>query len=187
MSDSSWNTGRDAGAPGIIGRPGPVRRAAQGDLARVGGDGTAQDPDERALAGAVLAQDGVHFAGSAGEVHIVQGDHAAVALADAVRFQQVHPGCQGRSGSAARAGRLLGGHLEPGWRDRQHESGRQIREDVVADLEVLDLDARAEVTLDLLGGQPRIVASVSLVAGGLPSRTSTASLMASADRYGGWV
>jgi hypothetical protein len=69
---------------------GRIRSAAELQLSSVGSDGAREDLDEGGLSGAVLAEDGVHFAALGGEVHVVQGENAAVALADPDSFQQTH-------------------------------------------------------------------------------------------------
>ena len=101
MSDSSWKTVAMPARRALdAASRGSVRRPAQRDVALIRGDGAAEDPDERALAGAVLAEDGVHFAGVRGEVHLVEGDDAAEALADATprASQRVDPIRTARSG-----------------------------------------------------------------------------------------
>ena len=112
MSDSSWKTvaipaaaRRPASAAGMACRRSRTRPSS----ARTA---PAEDPDERALAGPVLTEDGMHFAGSGGEVHLVEGDDAAEALADGLRLEQrrvVHPvTCQ-----LSTSGRFLGRDVEP--------------------------------------------------------------------------
>ena len=56
--------------------------------ARVGLHGAGQDPDERALARAVFADQRVHFAGAQIEGNMLQRAHAAVAFFDSARLQQ---------------------------------------------------------------------------------------------------
>src|SRR5690606_34511599 len=63
--------------------------AADGDPAGVGRVGAGEHLDQRALAGAVLAQQHVHLATAQIEVHAVERDHAGEGLADALDAQQL--------------------------------------------------------------------------------------------------
>ena len=79
-------------------RPGRHRRgeahrlAVEPDLARIGLLDAGDDADQRALAGAVLAQDGVDRARGDGEAHALERADAAEALAHAVKGEA---GCHG--------------------------------------------------------------------------------------------
>ena len=59
-------------------------------------DGSAQDLDQRALAGPVFAHQGQHFAGVQIQVHAAQGPHAGIGLFDSPHPQQ-RWGISGRS------------------------------------------------------------------------------------------
>src|SRR5262249_47734435 len=100
----------DAHDPGAVGRE-RVREARLGpviaDRALVGLDDAGDDLDQRRLAGAVLAEDGVDRAWVAGEVDLLERAHAAVALADPGELQD-----------RGRAARILGS---------EHGSGRAGR------------------------------------------------------------
>ena len=139
MSDSSWSTVAMPAAAASTGVERQVRPAAAAVIAaRVRGARPRQDPDEGALAGPVLTEDGMHFAGSRGEVHLVEGDDAAKALADGLRLEQRRDRPSGPFSSDA--GSFLGGDVEPVRARRQDQAGRQVGEDVLADLELLEVE-----------------------------------------------
>ena len=82
---------RDDARPVGGARPGEADDLpGQPDLAFVGLDHAGDDLDQRRLAGAVLAQDGMDRARPAGEVDLLQRAHAAVALGDAAQLEQRH-------------------------------------------------------------------------------------------------
>ena len=64
-----------------------------------------ENAHERALAGAVLAEERVHLAGPHIEVDVVVGDHPGEPLRDAAHFQQRHRVAR-RTGRVLRGGRL---------------------------------------------------------------------------------
>ena len=66
------------------------RLAVVGDRARVRGMNPAQDLHHRALAGAVLAEEGVNFSRLTGELRAVQRDDAAETLVDASGAKEGH-------------------------------------------------------------------------------------------------
>ena len=75
------------------------RLAVQEDAAAVRGDDPAQDPDERALAGPVLAAEGVDLAPLQREVDPRERLHAGVGLADTLHLEEMgHGGSVGESG-----------------------------------------------------------------------------------------
>ena len=55
--------------------------------ARIGPLNPVDELHQRALAGAVLAQQRVDFTGHDGEIDVLVGDHARVALGDALQFE----------------------------------------------------------------------------------------------------
>ena len=63
------------------------RLAIDLDAALVGLDGAVDDLHQRGLAGAVLAQDGMHFAGAHGQRDAVVGHHRRIALGDACQLK----------------------------------------------------------------------------------------------------
>ena len=65
------------------------------DLALVGSVQAVEDPHEGALAGAVLAEEGVHLAGADIEVDVVVGEHPGEALGDAAHLQEREPPLHG--------------------------------------------------------------------------------------------
>ena len=65
------------------------RRTLNGQRPRVGLDGARENPDQRGLAGAVLADDGVHLAGPEVERHVPEGLHARVGLRQSLCPQQL--------------------------------------------------------------------------------------------------
>jgi hypothetical protein len=77
------------------------RRAAQRQRARVGRKRAGDEVDQRALAGAIFAEEHVDFAGAQIEVDVVERENARKPLADAGQPQDFH-GVGGRS--AARFG-----------------------------------------------------------------------------------
>jgi hypothetical protein len=74
--------------------------AVQGDRAAVLSLGACQDPDERRLAGSVLADERVDLAAREREVHFIEGMHTRKCLVDAVHHDDV--GCGA-------------GHVGPQW------------------------------------------------------------------------
>ena len=80
----------DARTAGLARIARAVGAARKPQLAFVGGDGARENLDEGGFPGAILTQNGTHFAGIRGEVHLVQGKDAAIALADPNSFQQCH-------------------------------------------------------------------------------------------------
>ncbi len=89
-SDSSWNTAEIAGALGGLGIGGGERLAAEQDRAAVGAERAGQDLDEGALAGAVLAEQGMDLAGGGMELGPRQRGDAAEALRNRRCLDQVH-------------------------------------------------------------------------------------------------
>ena len=82
---------RDDARPVGGARPGKADDLpGQPDVAFVGLDHAGDDLDQRRLAGAVLAQDRMNRSLPAGEVDVLQGAHAAVALRDAAHLEQRH-------------------------------------------------------------------------------------------------
>ena len=71
----------DRDQPRIGAMPGRQSRAVHEDLALSRRNEPAEDLHERALAGAVLAAEPVHLAGRQLEVHLLEGDDAAIGLA----------------------------------------------------------------------------------------------------------
>ena len=57
--------------------------AHDGDAAFVGGNRAGGDAEKRALARAILAQDGVNFPWPARQIDAIEGLHARIALGDA--------------------------------------------------------------------------------------------------------
>ena len=82
--------GRDAGALGGARIGGDERLAAQENPAFVGAERPGEDLDEGALAGAVLADEGVDLAGGGMELGARQGGDAAEALRNRRCLDQVH-------------------------------------------------------------------------------------------------
>ena len=78
----------DAGVDRVPGRTDPQRPPAQQDLARVGLGQPVEHVHQRALAGAVLAQQRQHLAAAHREIDIAVRDHAAVALGDAAKLEE---------------------------------------------------------------------------------------------------
>ena len=114
ISDSSWKMQT---MPAALAAGGSAKRTslpveAHGALVRLHHAG--DDLDQRRLAGAVLAQDGVDRALAAGEVDALQRPHAAIALADAGELEEGRcdvghrlsrgNGLPGQGGGPARAG-----------------------------------------------------------------------------------
>jgi hypothetical protein len=99
---------RDAGGVGVARRGEPGRLAAHQQLALVAAVRmeAAEQLDQRALAGAVLAAQRVHFAGPQREVDLAEGGHAAERLGEAAGLEQ-----RGRAHGWAgtRGGRLASG------------------------------------------------------------------------------
>ena len=75
--------GDDAGALGVVGRREGDRLAEELDLARVGAVRAGQDLEQRRLAGAVLAEQGVDLGRPDFEMDVLERLHAGEALADA--------------------------------------------------------------------------------------------------------
>ena len=75
--------GRDAGCHRRLRRPEWERAAGHADAAPVGRDDPRHDLDQRGLAGAVLAEQGVDLAGSHVQVQVTQDDRVAIRLAQA--------------------------------------------------------------------------------------------------------
>jgi hypothetical protein len=68
----------------------------QQDGAGIRAHGAGEDLDEGALAGAILAEQRMHFARGRAELGVAQRHDATVALRNARRVQQVHAPCLGR-------------------------------------------------------------------------------------------
>ena len=88
ISDSSWKMQT---MPACVGRG----RVGEADLAAVerhaafvGRDHAGHDLDQRRLAGAVLAEDGVDAAAMDGQLGLLQRPHAAIALGDALHAEE---------------------------------------------------------------------------------------------------
>ena len=79
----------DAQANGVGGRLDAHGLAVEQDRPGVGLIETVQDLHQRGLAGAVLAQQRMHFAGADVEIDVVVGQHAGKALDDAVHDQPI--------------------------------------------------------------------------------------------------
>src|ERR1051326_6023142 len=77
----------DAASPRVDRGRGRVRRAVDRHRAGVGAEKTGEDVEQRALAGAVLADERVHFAGTQAEVHAVEGDCRAETLREAAQLE----------------------------------------------------------------------------------------------------
>ena len=98
-----------------VGRPGDGDRlAVEQDLARVGREQPVQDVHQRALAGAVLAEEGVDLAGPDEQVDAVVGDDAGEALGDAAHLEARGGRARATSGSivmppVARSAAAVGG------------------------------------------------------------------------------
>ena len=124
--------GRDAEGDGVSGAVDGHRLALEGDPPGVGGRRPGEDLDQRGLARAVLADQGVDPAGAHGHVRVTDGPHGAVALghpghgqpfgAGVVRLGGRRLGRPGRSGLAHRflapaggPGRAGGDRPSPGW------------------------------------------------------------------------
>jgi hypothetical protein len=80
--------GADARELGLARRVERHGAAVEQDLSRIAPAGAAQDLHQRRLAGAVLAEQDVHLARTQLEAHIVEGDDARVAFADAAHLQE---------------------------------------------------------------------------------------------------
>ena len=92
--------------PRAIALAGPVIRtdlAVDEHLALVGLDQPVEDVHERALAGAVLAEEGMDLAGPDVEVDVVVGEDAGELLGDAAHARA--PGAPARGAVRARLGR----------------------------------------------------------------------------------
>jgi LacI family transcriptional regulator len=101
----------DGADPGELSLPRGVERhrpAVEQDLSGIARAGTAQDLHQRRFAGAVLAEQHVHLARAQLEAHVIEGDDARVAFADAPHQQQRRLGsglAHGRRASLWRARR----------------------------------------------------------------------------------
>ena len=78
----------EAASPGIAGTVHRRRLAVDADRPGIGAQHAGEDLDERRLAGAIGAEQGVHLSGSDLEVDGAEGDHRAERLGDRRRLQQ---------------------------------------------------------------------------------------------------
>ena len=74
--------GVDAHLPRVVGRGQAKRLTAQLHRPLVRREGAGDDVDERALAGAIFAEEDVHFAGAQVEIDVAQRLHAGKAFAN---------------------------------------------------------------------------------------------------------
>ena len=81
-SENSWVTSPMPARIASFGDVQPHRRAIDADLSGIGLAQAVEDPRQRALAGAVLAEQGVHLAGAHVEVDAVVGDERAEPLGE---------------------------------------------------------------------------------------------------------
>ena len=79
---------RDAGCLRLSGAQQRDRRSFDQDLALIGGDDAGERLDERALAGAVMSDQGVNLASPQRERHVVERDDGPERLGDAAHFQR---------------------------------------------------------------------------------------------------
>ena len=82
---------RDAGAARVEGVANRHGLAVDVDAASIRQDGAGKDLDERALAGAVLAQEREDFAGVQRQIDAAQGMHAGVRFVDGVHVEHGGP------------------------------------------------------------------------------------------------
>ena len=89
-SDSSWKTAETPARWAALGSAATNGCAAEQDAAFVGAERAGEDLDEGALAGAVLADEGVDLAGGGVELGARQRGDAAEALRNRRCLDQVH-------------------------------------------------------------------------------------------------
>ena len=80
--------GRNAGLLRLLRVSRTIRRAGKRHRPAIRAHGSGEDLDERALAGAVLAQQRMHFAGAGGKIGAAEGGDAAIPLGDRGRVQK---------------------------------------------------------------------------------------------------
>ena len=100
-SAGSWKTGASPMRAACAGEETRIASPVHLDHAAVRPDHAGQDLDERALAGAVRAEERVHLTRLDDERGRLQRDHGAVALRDLACGEQAHEGKEGRTPAGA--------------------------------------------------------------------------------------
>ena len=97
----------DAAGHGLADAEGGMLLAVEADLAGAGLDHPAQDLHQRALAGAVLADEADDLAPADGEADLIQSDDARIGLGDSIEFEEMIGHASMRAGAIRRRRRPL--------------------------------------------------------------------------------